>query len=783
MAGFAMEAGVPVIDWSPLANLPNVIQRAQNTQTLRDLGQGLANGSIDYRQAAAMAARTGDLPTTMSLLKLGQQQQASKNFESLFQPLIGGNAAPARRTPAAPKPGPSNALPEGMFNPAPMSESPSPLSGGTPSPSLAAADLPRGLRNNNPLNLEASTFTQSQPGYVGSDGRFGQFASEGAGMHAADDLLANYGKQGVNTIAGVVSKWAPSADGNNVAAYANFVGMKSGINPNSPINLADPATRSKILAAMAQFENGRPVSMNAAPASQSDVSPVAAAPLAFNGQPQNANPLANLSALAFRRPIGAAPAPAQSAPGNTFVPQSGPQPNVTMVPTRPAALAQAAPAAVPAVAPAPPAVAAAAPGINPGIGRLLAVISNPDLPAAQRQIGLALLQRAMPSYQFQAMPDGTIVRIDKNTGQATPIYRGRGKLQYGNIGTDVWGQPIHGYIDTQSMKIYDQNGRPVQNPAALAQSGGVQGGGAGNAAPGTATGGNRAFLPGTGPGGLHGDAFLKSDVPPELRDIVRKMANYEVDPRTLSYRGGLRTRVIAWASQYDPNYDAAQYPARAAAIKEFNSGGPNSPAGTITAGNTALQHLGHLWDLSQEVGGVNHAGPLNSTFNWLHQGYESANQDPAYKAYNAGLSKFVEEATKFYRGTGGNEADLQRDIQNLSVANSPAAREAAMRTLAEFMKSKINALQDRWKTAMGPTGWMRAVGQAPQDFNIIQNESQKQYDKILGVQPNAAAAPGSGTRPGASDALAQARDAIARGADRNAVIQRLQQMGINPAGL
>lgn len=763
MAGYTLQGGYPTADWSPLANLPNVIQRANNTQTLRDLGQGLANGSIDYRQAAAMAAGTGDLNTTLSLLNLAKQDQASKAFQDIFKPLIGGgvtSTAPA----AAPAPSPTSGLPNTLINPAPLSSTGAPLSGGAAPASLASADLPRGLRNNNPLNLEASKFTQSQPGFTGSDGRFGQFASADQGMQAAETLLQNYGKQGVDTIAGVVSKWAPSADGNNVTAYANFVGLKSGINPNAPVDLNDPATRGKILSAMAQFENGRAVSTAAPPMAAAN--DAASPALSFSGAPQGQNPLSDLAKLAQ----GFAPAP-----------QQAPQPNITTVPVRPA---QAAPATAPAF-PQPAQASPAAPGaITPDVARLLSVISNPDLPAAQRQIGLTLLQRAMPAYQFQSMPDGTIVRIDKNTGQAQPIYQGRGKLQFTTIGTDVWGQPIKGYVDTQSMKVYDSNGKPVDNPAALS-NGTAQGQNGGNAAAGGA--GSPALVPGTGPDAVHGEAFLKT-VPSDLRDIVRKLANYEVDPRTLSYRGGLRTRVIAWASQYDPNYDAAQYPTRQAAIKEFNSGGPNSPAGQITAGNTALQHLGHLWDLSKEVGGVNNAGILNSTANYLHKGYEAATQDPNYKAYNAGLSKFVEEATKFYRGIGGNEADLQRDLENLSVANSPAAREAAMRTLAQFMKGKINALQDRWKTAMGPTGWMKAVGQGPSDFKIIQGESQTQYDKIMGADAGTGAHPAqnrasSTGKPNTADALAQARDALARGADRNAVLQRLQKWGIDTSGL
>lgn len=51
-----------------------------------------------------------------------------------------------------------------------------------------------------------------------------------------------------------------------------------------------------------------------------------------------------------------------------------------------------------------------------------------------------------------------------------------------------------------------------------------------------------------------------------------------------------------------------------------------------------------------------------------------------------------------------------------------------------------------------------------------------------GVAAPPSAAPGA-PQPAQNDPLAQARDAIARGADRNAVIKRLQQNGINPQGL
>lgn len=123
--------------------------------------------------------------------------------------------------------------------------------------------MPRGFRNNNPLNIEAGNFTQGQPGFSGSDGRFAKFASMDQGLGAANKLLDVYqNKHGLNTVAGVLNRWAPASDGNDVNAYAANVAKQLGIDPNAPIS---PEMRPKLIAAMAQHENGRPLPQGAMP--------------------------------------------------------------------------------------------------------------------------------------------------------------------------------------------------------------------------------------------------------------------------------------------------------------------------------------------------------------------------------------------------------------------------------------------------------------------------------------------------------------------------------------
>lgn len=202
------------------------INKGQERQTLADLGKKVASGEIDYRGAAGTLASLGETGGMMQMLSLAEAKDkfaretaASQQFNSGLGRIFGAGNATAQ-----------------------------PFSGD-----------PRGIRNNNPLNLEASPFTQRQPGFTGSDGRFGRFGSMDQGLAAADNLLQSYGQRGINTVTGIINRWAPANDGNPVSAYAQFVARKAGVDPNAPINMNDPAIRHRVVGAMAEFENGRPV--------------------------------------------------------------------------------------------------------------------------------------------------------------------------------------------------------------------------------------------------------------------------------------------------------------------------------------------------------------------------------------------------------------------------------------------------------------------------------------------------------------------------------------------
>lgn len=128
------------------------------------------------------------------------------------------------------------------------------------------SSVPRGVRNNNPGNIEDGPFARSLPGYRGSDGRFAIFDSPEAGINAGGELLNRYAARGVTTPAQIINRWAPPSDGNPTQAYAQYVASRLGIGVNDPV----PANRrAEAFQAIKEFENGTRSASNGAPAAVS----------------------------------------------------------------------------------------------------------------------------------------------------------------------------------------------------------------------------------------------------------------------------------------------------------------------------------------------------------------------------------------------------------------------------------------------------------------------------------------------------------------------------------
>lgn len=111
-------------------------------------------------------------------------------------------------------------------------------------------NLPIGIRQNNPGNLRRWGGADTVNG-------FAAFPTAIAGLSAMAQNLLNYSKSGIRTIAGIIQKWAPAADGNNVAAYIAHVIQQTGYGEKQILDLKDPAVLESLMKAMINHENGQ----------------------------------------------------------------------------------------------------------------------------------------------------------------------------------------------------------------------------------------------------------------------------------------------------------------------------------------------------------------------------------------------------------------------------------------------------------------------------------------------------------------------------------------------
>lgn len=126
------------------------------------------------------------------------------------------------------------------------------VSDGPVSPSRS----PRGERNNNPGNIMRGN-SPWEGEVPGADARFASFATPEAGIRAlGKNLLAYQDGHGINTVEGIISRWAPASE-NDTGAYVRAVSKAAGIGPRDKIDLHDPVTLAGVTKAIIQFENGR----------------------------------------------------------------------------------------------------------------------------------------------------------------------------------------------------------------------------------------------------------------------------------------------------------------------------------------------------------------------------------------------------------------------------------------------------------------------------------------------------------------------------------------------
>lgn len=182
-------------------------------------------------------------------------------------------------------------------------------------------------------------------------------------------------------------------------------------------------------------------------------------------------------------------------------------------------------------------------------------------------------------------------------------------------------------------------------------------------------GGGLTNTPTYNPNGPTGDDFLKT-LPPNDQPVVKAV----LDGRYPIPTGKAATspewqRVVQLATQADPTFDAGNYPARAAARKDFTSG-PTSK--TITGLNTLAHHINTL---NSSIDGLDN-GSLQ-TLNTVGNFFNNRTGNPKVVKFQVAANAVADEAAKVFAGSGSALADREKLASMFDSSMSPAQLKAA----------------------------------------------------------------------------------------------------------
>lgn len=189
-----------------------------------------------------------------------------------------------------------------------------------------------------------------------------------------------------------------------------------------------------------------------------------------------------------------------------------------------------------------------------------------------------------------------------------------------------------------------------------------------------------------------GDDFLKT-IPVEHRGMVKKVANYEMDPKTFSTLGGQRERYLNWAAQYDPNFDQKEYNSRFQAVNKFNTG----PQGnTVRSLGVAIEHMDTARQMALEL--KNGSTPA---FNKIAQEFAKQTGRPAPTNFDSVKDIVADEVVKGVLGGSGALEDRKVMAENIRKSASPEQLAGVFDSWTKLLGGQVEGLKTQYETSTG----------------------------------------------------------------------------------
>ena len=368
-------------------------------------------------------------------------------------------------------------------------------------------------------------------------------------------------------------------------------------------------------------------------------------------------------------------------------------------------------------------------GLGGALGRGLGLQPYLDQQSSNRLVNLGLgMMAAGPTVGVKGFPGAMISGLTSfgKGGQFALNQEQQDRTQAINLANAAMNQRLHEaqiqHLQQETKKpfvvgtetIYDQYGMPhYRNRMGVPDPNSPNG---------------YRELPSTEQGAPSGQAAeppaslqeLQKSVPSAVWSQAQAVADYDKVPFTGRYSqpGTPGALVMQTARQIaalrGEEYDEGTYGAKKQAQKVLTSG---IDSRMLANGNTAI---GHFHDIVQSVDKLDPGQyPMKNQFmNWLST---QAGHD-ATKSYNSNAGLLAEELTSFYRGIGGAEADIKRELGNLNPSLSLEQQRGVVGKMASMINSKLNALETKRDFAFGKD--------AEKKFPLLNNQAKQELAAI-----------------------------------------------------
>lgn len=180
---------------------------------------------------------------------------------------------------------------------------------------------------------------------------------------------------------------------------------------------------------------------------------------------------------------------------------------------------------------------------------------------------------------------------------------------------------------------------------------------------------------------------------PQIQDYIKKVADYEIDPRTTSVKGGMRERLMSAVAKYDPTYNQNDFGARAKAIKDFSTG---QQGNIVRSFDVAIDHL----DTLQKAADAMKNGDT-LLLNKLRNAWRQQTGSDLPTNFQALVPLVSGEIAKAVIGSNNALSDREELRTNLKNANSPDQISGVITGYKGLMSGQLKGLRQQYEATTG----------------------------------------------------------------------------------